>query len=449
MSSFMKTFGPIVPRSLRSSAVRILGTLCMGTVALQAQDSLSVEQAVRSVLSNHPAIVQATAQMHAQEARMYEHGAVRYPTFEGEASYARIGPVPGLDFGGMGFFQLAPASNVDAHLGGSYLLYDFGKSRASMQADAARVKTSSDAIALVRTTLAAQTIRTFYSIALLQKSLQIERDQLTVLNEHLDVTRKRVAAGTATEFDVLTTQARIAAAENQTADVENALSRQYAALRQLLGQSPGQVTAIQGDIPSITVSLDADSLLTAALRTRPEVQVARDAEQAAKDQRTAVGRDVYPSIHIGANAGVKNGYFPDLTELKANWVAGIRAEIPAFNPRQAPQEEEADATVAAEEAHRADVERQVRADVEQAIAEVRSAQKKMEISRVQLQQAHDAAAIARTRYETGSVTNLDLLDAETSESAARLALNQAQYRYVLSTFELSRATGSLLTALGQ
>jgi outer membrane protein TolC len=60
---------------------------------------------------------------------------------------------------------------------------------------------------------------------------------------------------------------------------------------------------------------------------------------------------------------------------------------------------------------------------------------------VQLRQARDAARMARTRYETGSVTNLDLLDAEAAESAARLAKLQALYRSVISRVELGRAAG--------
>jgi outer membrane protein TolC len=67
---------------------------------------------------------------------------------------------------------------------------------------------------------------------------------------------------------------------------------------------------------------------------------------------------------------------------------------------------------------------------------------KVQISEVQLQQAHEAVSIARTRYETGSVTNLDLLDAETAESSARLMNLQALYRFVISKYELSRAVGA-------
>jgi len=86
-------------------------------------------------------------------------------------------------------------------------------------------------------------------------------------------------------------------------------------------------------------------------------------------------------------------------------------------------------------------ERQIRSDVEQAVADVQASWSKVQIRTCSFEQAHEAVAIARTRYETGSITNLDLLDAETAESTSKLMSLQALYRYVISKYELDRAVG--------
>jgi len=131
---------------------------------------------------------------------------------------------------------------------------------------------------------------------------------------------------------------------------------------------------------------------------------------------------------------------------RGNWMWGVQARVPLFDGgRVSHQEDEAQASVQAEQAHRRDVEQQVRSDVEQVVADVRAALSKVQISQVQLQQAQDAVAIARTRYETGSITNLDLLDAETAESTAKLTSLQTLYRFILSKYELERATGTSFT----
>jgi outer membrane protein TolC len=79
--------------------------------------------------------------------------------------------------------------------------------------------------------------------------------------------------------------------------------------------------------------------------------------------------------------------------------------------------------------------------VEHAYSDLHAASAKVSISQLQVQQSTEAVAIARTRYETGSITNLDLLDAETAQSAARLGNLQAQYRLVLSKYDVERAIG--------
>jgi outer membrane protein TolC len=79
--------------------------------------------------------------------------------------------------------------------------------------------------------------------------------------------------------------------------------------------------------------------------------------------------------------------------------------------------------------------------VEHACSNLQAASAKVPISQLQMQQATEAVAIARTRYETGSITNLDLLDAETVQSAAKLGNLQALYRLVLSKYEVERAIG--------
>jgi outer membrane protein len=124
---------------------------------------------------------------------------------------------------------------------------------------------------------------------------------------------------------------------------------------------------------------------------------------------------------------------------------GVQAKMPLFDgDRVSHKVEEAQASLQAEQAHGRDVERQIRSEVEQVSADVQAASEKVHISEVQLQQAQDAVAIARTRYETGSITNLDLLDAETAESTAKLTSLQALYRFVLSKYELERATGTIV-----
>ena len=420
----------------------LLATFFFSVVAA-GQDSITVEQAVQRVLQIHPVLGQALANIRAAEARTLQASSSQFPEISTDAVYAHIGPVPEFSFPAFGSIVLAPQDNYDVHVSGKYTAFDFGKTSAAVDLSQSRVQTSRDAIELTKTNLALQTIRTFYSIILLQKSMQVQDEQIEALTQHISVTQKRVTAGSATNFDVLTTQVRVASSQNQRVEIQNSLQKQESVFRQLLNLSTNVPLMIHGSFQQAALSLNMDSLQQIALHQRAELKLARDAEASAKLQKNASSKGNMPSLKLIAAYGFKNGYEPNIYVTRGNWMWGAQAQIPLFDGgRVSHQEEEAQAAIESEQAHTQDAERQIRSDVEQSVADVQASWSKVQISDVQLQQALDAVTIARTRYETGSITNLDLLDAETAESSARLMSLQALYRFVISKYELDRAVGA-------
>ena len=408
-----------------------------------AQDTLTVNQAVQHVLEHHPAIAQGNESVRAAEARVLQSASPSYPDVTTEASYTFLGPIAKLAFPGLGEFRLYPADNYDAHVTGHYTVYDFGRIDATVNVTRSRVQSGHDAVELTKSNLAYQTIRVFYSILYLERSIQVQDEQIEALNQHMLSTKRRVDAGTATSFDVLTTQVRVATAQSQKMDLENGLQKQRVVLGQLLGLAPGVQAHIRGDFELSGLTVPGESLFQTASQRRMEIKLAKDAEQSAVLQRDLVSLGDKPSLKANLVYGFKNGLMPNLDVLRGNWVAVVKAEVPIFDGwRTDHQKEEAEATMLAEQARRRDVEQQVGSDVEQALADVQTATSKISVSELQVQQAKEAVSIARSRYETGTVTNLDLLDAQAAESTARLGNLQALYKYVMSKYELQRAIGA-------
>jgi outer membrane protein TolC len=424
-------------------------TLCivalgLFTQAVLAQDTLTVERAVQRVLQTHPALEQAAANIRAAEARTALSQSAAYPDVSALAQYTRIGPIPSVIFGTANFL-FAPDNNYDGHVTAQYTVYDFGRTSSGVDIAQSRVQSTRDAAELTRTGLALLTIRTFYTIVFLEKSLTVQDEQIAALQLHLDISQKRVLAGSSTKFDVLTTQVRVASAQNQRVEIQNALDKQQSILRQLLGLPAHAPIVVNGAFGEEHLTLDADAFIQTANDRRPELKMARDAEQTAQLQRQLSSINERPSLKVFGSYGVKNGYEPNLDAWRGNWAVGAVAAVPIFNGNRTEyQVEESKAALEAEQAHTSALQKQIRSEVEQAIADVLAAETKVEISKVQLQQAHEAVVIARTRYETGSITNLDLLDAETAESTSKLSDLQALYQYVISKYNLQQATGELL-----
>jgi outer membrane protein len=425
---------------MRTLRAGILTILAISTAF--GQDTLTVNQAVQRVLEHHPVVTQGNENVRAAEARVLQSASLSYPDVSTEASYTFLGPIAKLAFPGFGEFRLYPADNYDAHVVGRYTVFDFGRIDATVNVAKSRVQSGRDAVELAKSSLAYQTIRVFYSIVYLERSLGVQDEQIEALQQHTLSTNRRVNAGTATNFDVLTTRVRAASAQSQKMDLENALQKQRIVLGQLLGLAPGVQVPIRGDFEIAPLTTPGESLLQGASQRRMEIKLAKDAELAAEFQRDLVTLGDRPSLKANLVYGFKNGLMPNLDVLRGNWVASVKAEVPIFDGwRTDHQKEDAEATMLAEQARRRDVERQVSSDVEQALADLQTATSKIAISMLQVEQAKEAVSIAKSRYETGTVTNLDLLDAQAAESAARLGKLQALYKYVMSKYELQRAVG--------
>lgn len=409
--------------------------------APQQPDSLTLSEAIARVLANHPAVREADQGIAVARARIAVRQTAFAPQVAAEGLYSRVGPVESLTFQDQ-TFSLFPANNYNADVALRHTLYDWGRRATAVQQARTSEASATDNLELVESRLAFQTIDAFYAIVFLRDNLQVQDDQIAALSRHLEVAQEKVRAGTATDFEVLTTQVRIATAQSQRVDLADALDERSIELRQLLGVPPGEPINPAGDFPVDTTALDADSLVAQALGQRPELKLSRDAEAAAQVQRQLVSLGDRPDLNVSLTVGVKNGYVPELNQLKPNFVAGMAFQFPVFNGHRASKQvDESEAGLEATRAHTRSLERQVTMAVRQAVTAVRASQEKIATSRLQVQQAETALALANTRYQAGVVTNLDVLDAQTSLAAAQLMELRARYSLVRSRYRLRQSVG--------
>ena len=407
-----------------------------------APDSLTMEQAVQLTLSSHPAVTRALMGVTAAEARVEAGRSAYYPEISVSSAYSRIGPVPSIEMANRPDMKIYPENSYDVHLGLRQTLYDFGRTSASVEAARSGRQAALDNVEQVRSYLAYRTMSVFNSILILRRSVAVVDEQVEALNQHLEVTRKRVQAGSATDFDALTTQVRIAAARNEKIDAANSLEAQEILLRQLAGLPADRRVLLKGDFSGVTVALGPDSLLSAAFRQRPEMAVSRDAENSASTRLRLSSLGKKPSLALSVTSGLKNGFAPELDEMKANFYAGLQLEAPILDGhRTHSQVLEAEANLLAAKASTQDLRRQIVADVEQATAAAMASMQKIDNTELLVRQAEEAVSVARTRYQAGVATNLDVLDAQTTLTQAKLNHLRALYDYAASLIAVDRATG--------
>ena len=422
------------------------GMAFQGSLAQTSQDSpLSAADAVALVLSRNPALVESEHAIDATRARVVQSRSGYLPGVEAGASYVYLAPVSVFNLPGESI-NVFPNSNYDGHVGARQTIYDFQKTSSQVGLADSHVALAEDSRDAVKRDLGVQAAETFYAILFLRRSVEVQNDQVRTLQEHLAITRKKAEAGTATQLDELTTQVRVAEAMTLKIRLESSLRNAEIAMRKLAALPPDTPLNLRGEFAPAVLPADRDSLLKTALAQRIEARSADDAIASARAQQRVAGANDAPSLGASFIYGVKNGYIPNIDVLRGNITAAVDLRVPLFDGnRTRGLEEEAAAYLLAAESRKQEVALMIRAELDQAISELKAAGERVSVSETNIKQADLAVRNGRLRYDAGSIPNLDLLDAETDAVRARLTNLQALYDVVTGTIRLRRAAGSPVT----
>jgi outer membrane protein len=408
-------------------------------------DSLSLNEIIRLTVETHPAVKIAEEAINNADARINYAKTGHYPEVDMNANFSNLGPVTKLTIPNMGSFQLFPENNYSAAINYRQVVYDFGRTSQSIEVEKENKAIGEQSMELTRQKLSLIAVNNFYTLLFLQSALKIKEEQLAALNEHLDQINKMKETGSATEYQVLSTKVRISAVESQLVDLQTALNAQQSFLNSLIGNDQTIHPVVKNDISAQLPLISSDSLLPYALKNRDEVIL--------NQRRTSLAELKYglqklqnkPMLSFIATGGAKNGYVPYLDEVKPNYVVGLGLRIPIFdgmkNKYTLAQVQSSITSLSYESEY---TQRNVSNDLADAEAYLMAAEKKVTQYNLQLEQALKAYSLAVTSFNSGVITNLDLLDSNTSVSESRLLSLKSRIDYAASIYKLKAALGQRL-----
>jgi multidrug efflux system outer membrane protein len=400
-------------------------------------------QALRSA----PNIAEAEARIREARALRGIAGAAQFPSAEAGAGYDRThgsANVPvGVPPGGLG-----PGANGNLWQTGfdaSWEIDVFGGKRRTVEAADASYQATVADLGDVKLTLLAEIGRNYIELRGAQRQLAVARDNLSIQQDSLSLTRSQFDAGLASRLDVLRALAQVsdteAAIPTFEADERAAIYR----IGTLIGESPEdllpQLTAPQAiplSVADVPVGLPSD-----LLRRRPDIRAAERRMAAANARIGVAEADLYPHFSLTGVAGLESlnastflsapsRYFSIGPSI--NWLifdAGkVRLEMRAEQAR----------TDQAAAAYRRTVLGALR-DVETSL--VSYAQSKVRKERLAAEVAADREAIniAMRLYRQGLDDFLPVLDAERSLYAADDKLAQSDRDTALALVALYKALG--------
>ncbi|MEE9904112.1 MAG: TolC family protein [Chlorobium sp.] len=431
---------------MKKTLLRKAGTaaaLLLAALPLQgAAAPLTLDETIRMVQEKNPSLKAAAEEVTAAEARIRQSRSAYYPQITAGAGYTYIDPVSEMGFGGSEPVQFMPNDNYEAKVTARATLLDFGKRGKTVDIARSGRNAAAHSLDIAERDISYRTVELFYGILFLRESIRVQDKEITALQKALDHTSKRYQAGTATRFDVLSTDVRIQAARSKKLSLQHQLRRHELTLHRLTGLAVNDPLELKGSFDVRPSFSDEASLVAAALQRRSESKLAAEQEQSARANRDIAMKQGLPVVSASASWGIANGYQPDIDEIRENFAAGIHVELPIFTGfRTSAERQEAAALLRAAAQRRIDAEQQIKNDVEESLHAFETSRENILTTQSQVEQARLAAEHARARYENGVATTLDLLDTEAALAQAELARLQAAYDYLMNNYALKRATG--------
>jgi NodT family efflux transporter outer membrane factor (OMF) lipoprotein len=403
---------------------------------------------VDRVLAQNLDLSAAAARVVQARAAAQQAGAQRYPEAHLDGSVAAQhqslqSPIGKIASTFPGYERDQALRDIDA--GASWELDLFGALKRGAQAAGADAQAAEALQQGIRIAVAAEAADAYFRLRGLQQRIELTQAQIDTDQQLLQLVERRQDAGVATDLEIAQARALLSHARASLPPLKSAAALQSNRLDVLMGMPAGtyaaELRAAGADyrIPAIDTAEGPAQLL----RQRPDV-IAAERRLAASSARIGVAvAEYYPSVSLGALLGFESlngGALVQSASFQPAAIAGLRWHLFDFGRIDAQVAQAQGANLEALANYRQSM-LSATADVEDAIAQLTQ----IEAQFAELQDEVDANARAREaaqqQYVAGTVSLLDVLDADRQLLTSRDSLAQAHADDARAAVAAFRALG--------
>jgi len=409
---------------------------------------VSLVDALSRALRSNSAILKGRSDLEAAHGLVVQTRAIAMPKLRGMSGYRHNEAVEKFPFSGSeGIFPLKDEWAGDIRVVQS--IYEGGRIRSALRS----ARLIREQAVLEYHTVIADTLlevrRAYYDVLLAQQQIVVQEASVKLLTEEMQNTIRRFETGMVPRFDVLRAEVEVANARPKLIRAENAHRTAKNNLATLLGYNIP--TTVAEDIPIVLTdkleaeqyNVDLPAAIGQAMERRSELGALRKAAALRKEEIASARAAYRPVVGVfggyGArNSRFRNDFFSDLAGptagVELNWdiYDGSLARGRVLQAKALHEK----AGVSLEDAMR-----QVQLEVRTAYSGFNEASEVLESQKKVQEKAEEALRLAIARYDAGTGTQLDVLNAQTSLTEARTTQIQALHDHMVARARLQRAIG--------
>jgi NodT family efflux transporter outer membrane factor (OMF) lipoprotein len=380
-----------------------------------------------------------------------------WPTLSADASYSRqrlseTTPTGSL-FNSIGNIQLPggagiripnPYSQFQLSADASWEIDLFGRIRRAVEAADAGVQVAVEDQCAVQVSILADVAQNYIELRGAQSRLLIARENLATIDELLDLTSQRRAAGLTTYIDVSNASAQASATRAELPAFELQITQSINQLSRLLGREPEALRAelaSAAPVPPLPATVPI-GLPAELARRRPDIREAEANLHAATAQSGVAVANLYPRLTLSAMGGFQSETAGQLLEWASRFGSmGPSLQLPIFDRGRWKTVRLYD--VRAQQAAAAYQLTVLNAlhEVENALAAFGADQERRSWLAGTVAQSRETLTLSRQRYQSGLANFIEVLDAERTLQQNQLSLADSTTAAAVDLVRLYRALG--------
>nr|WP_298935653.1 TolC family protein [uncultured Dyadobacter sp.] len=415
----------------------IAGLIALASYETCAQGRLTLDEAKKMALANNSRLGQADFHIKAAQAAEAGAKAANKPVIDGSVAALHVGKP--LD-------AFLPSVLASPTVTVGQPIYVGGKIRLGQQAAAKGVEIAQAQKQLTETEVLFEVEKSYWQIVSISEKIGLAGRFGVMLDSLYQDLDDSYQAGMIFKNDMLRVQVQKNENELNLARATDGLLMAKMQLAQLMGDPRNTSFAVSDSVTGDFAMLQNDSLLSAVDR-RAEIQLIKRALEAQELNRKLLQADFKPSVSLlaaGFGSFGKNINFESGSNAMASYVGMLNVSIPIWDwGMKASKVKEQSFKIQAQKAQLQETQDLLSLEIRNAYLKVNQSAKKIDLSRASVLQAEENLRLSNDRFEAGTVTGQDVLEAQTLWQQATSSIIDAKVEYRVNEAALLKALGEL------
>ena len=415
---------------------------------------MSVTDAFKLSLVHNKMLQQTLLEKDVAEGQIVSSRSAYLPNVVLSARYQRQELVPVFDVVIPGApperVQIGTLNNYSAALNITQPIYTGGAITAQVQLARLSALLADQTIRAATQDVVYTTETAYYNLLLSQHLVDISTEQVRASKAHLDDVEKKRAGGVASNFDVLRAQVELSNSEADLIRSKNAINIARADLIKAMGVSQDSDFTLSDEFVFGPTKVSMDEAVKTAFTNRPDLY-SREYQIRQQREQLRLARSRYlPNVSLYFTDTWSNpsptSFGSSTNEWGRIWQGGLQGTWPIFDgfAREGDIMQQK-ARLKQAQIGLVDTEETAVRELTQAILSMENADEFVQSQQLNVTRAMEGLRLADVGYQQGINTQVEVIDAQSALTTARVNYLRAIYQHVVAKLAVERAMGTIVT----